>query len=213
MEVLHNWLSKQKDSVCKIKINETKFINKKVFVYAGNMGVAQGMRTMLDLVEVMQDRLDIGFLFVGRGSDSFELREEAARRGLGNVIFHDEIDPDEIAALYAQCHVGIVALDERHKTHNIPGKFLSYMDAGLPVFAVVNEGNDLVRLIDQKDVGRVCTQRTLSLLKATAVSVIDELSIDVGISHRCRALANEMFSSEKAVKQIIEALKIEHFPT
>jgi len=43
------------------------------------------------------------------------------------VVFHDEIEPSEIPGLYSQCHAGIVALDPRHKTHNLPGKFLSYM--------------------------------------------------------------------------------------
>jgi len=65
------------------------------------------------------------------------------------VLFYDEIDPDEIPGLYAQCHVGIVALDPRHKTHNIPGKFLSYMQSGLPVLASINPGNDLVELIQR----------------------------------------------------------------
>jgi hypothetical protein len=33
-----------------------------------------------------------------------------------------------------------VALDPRHQTHNIPGKFLSCMQAGLPVLASINPG-------------------------------------------------------------------------
>lgn len=59
----------------------------------------------------------------------------------------------EIPGLYAQCHVGIVALDPRHKTHNLPGKFLSYMQAGLPVLASINPGNDLAELIQKKGLG------------------------------------------------------------
>ena len=34
-----------------------------------------------------------------------------------------------------------------HKTHNLPGKFLSYMQSGLPVLASINPGNDLAELI------------------------------------------------------------------
>jgi hypothetical protein len=32
---------------------------------------------------------------------------------LANVLFFDEIHPDENPGLYAQCHVGLVALDHR----------------------------------------------------------------------------------------------------
>ena len=121
------------------------------------MGDAQGMDVLLDLDERLHHRREIGLLFVGHGSDAQCLCDDAKTRGLDNVVFHDEIDPAEIPGLYSQCHVGIVALDPRHKTHNIPGKFLSYMQSGLPVLANINPGNDLAALIQREGVGRVCT--------------------------------------------------------
>ena len=36
----------------------------------------------------------------------------AKARGLDKVLFRDEIHPDEIPNVYAQCHVGLVALGE-----------------------------------------------------------------------------------------------------
>ena len=116
-----------------------------MFVYAGNMGIAQGMDVLLDLAEKLRSRKDVGFLFVGRGSDAARLQSIAAQKQLDNVVFFDEIDPDGIPDLYAQCHAGIVALDSRHKSHNIPGKFLTYMQNGMPVLACVNSGNDWYR--------------------------------------------------------------------
>ena len=71
----------------------------------------------------------------------------------GQVTQDDEIDPTEMPGLYAQRRVGVVALDPRHKTHNIPGKFLSYMQSGLPVLATINAGNDLAELIQAERVG------------------------------------------------------------
>jgi len=63
------------------------------------------MGILLDLAEQLKQRQDIGFLFVGRGSDAQRLRSDAKDRNLNNVIFYDEIDPNEIPALYAQCHI------------------------------------------------------------------------------------------------------------
>ena len=73
-----------------------------------NMGVAQVMDVLIDLAVRLHSRQDIDFLFVGRGSDAQRLRADAKAPGLGNVVFHDEIDPAEIHGLYSQCHVGIV---------------------------------------------------------------------------------------------------------
>lgn len=162
---------------------------------------------LLDLAESLKDRTDIGFLFVGRGSDAQRLRNDASVRGLDNVVFFDEIDPDEIPGLYAQCHVGLVALDRRHKTHNIPGRFLSYMQCGLPVLAHINPGNDLVELIEKERVGRVCTDTSVESLRHLALALSTDMATDTGIKHRCKALAARLFSPEVAVKLIIEAMQ------
>jgi hypothetical protein len=110
--------------------------------------------------------------------------------------------PDEIAGLYAQCHVGIVALDPRHKTHNIPGKFLSYMQSGLPVLASINPGNDLVGLIDGERVGRVCTDHSVETLEVLAKELLQDLATDPGMAARCKALSARLFSPEAVVKQM-----------
>ncbi|MDO5691928.1 MAG: glycosyltransferase family 4 protein [Pseudomonadota bacterium] len=207
IEVLQNWLAPEVDFPCSIALSSTALAGKLVFVYAGNMGVAQGVDTMLDLAARLRDRSDLGFLFVGRGSEAARLRERAHQEKLDNVVFFDEIEPDEIPGLYRQCHVGLVALDPRHKTHNIPGKFLSYMRSGLPVLACVNEGNDLVELINDRGVGKACTVHDGAVLAAVAGDLVEALRNDPQISARCRQLAEERFSASAAVKQIVASLE------
>lgn len=114
-------------------------------------------------------------------------------------MFRDEIHPDEIPNLYAQCHIGLVALDPRHRTHNIPGKFLTYMQSGLPVLASVNVGNDLVGLIEQERVGRAVTDASAESLARAAVELVEAVSADDGFAAR-------LFSAETAVRQIVSAL-------
>lgn len=209
VEVLQNWLTEAPDVGCTISVADGLLAGRTIFVYAGNMGVAQGMGILLDLAERLLDRKDIGFLFVGRGSDSQRLRDDAKARGLENIVFHDEVDPSEIPGLYAQSHVGIVALDPRHKTHNIPGKFLSYMQGGLPVLASINPGNDLAELIQRAGVGRACTDHSVNTLQRLAEELADEIEVDTEIQASCKSLAARLFSPETAVKQIVQALKNE----
>ncbi len=206
VEVLQNWLADAPLAGCSISVEDTPIAGRTIFVYAGNMGVAQGMGILIDLAERLSDRQDIGFLFVGRGSDSKRLREEAKARGLDNVVFFDEVDPSEIPGLYAQCHVGIVALDPRHKTHNIPGKFVSYMQGGMPVLATINFGNDLVNIIESEGVGRVCTDQSVDTLLHQAQSLLEAIANDKGISARCRSLSKTLFSPQVAAQQITTAL-------
>ena len=213
IEVLQNWLADAPNVGCSIDVAGGKLAGRTVFVYAGNMGVAQGVGVLLDLAERLGSRTDIGFLFVGRGSDAQRLCLDADKRGLDNVAFHDEIDPTEIPGLYAQCHIGIVALDPRHKTHNIPGKFLSYMQAGLPVLASINPGNDLEAMILREGVGRVCTDQSVENLQRLALELVDEMATgsvaagNAAVTDRCKTLSAKLFLPETAVRQIVAALK------
>jgi hypothetical protein len=171
------------------------------------MGVAQGMDILLDLAEKLHHRTDVGFLFVGRGSDAARLKTSAKDRKLDNVLFYDEIHPDEIPDLYSQCSAGIVALDPRHKSHNIPGKFLTYMQSGLPVLANVNKGNDLAQMIHDEQVGQVCEiNQVCELLQLTdkLLAQIDSQADD--LTNRCRSLFQREFAVDRTVRQIVAAL-------
>ena len=165
------------------------------------------MDILLDLAENLRERRDFGFLFVGRGSDASRLQASAVARRLDNVVFHEELEPWEIPGLFAQCHIGLVALDPRHKTHNIPGKFLTYMLAGLPVLARINPGNDLADLIDREGVGKVCTDDSVATLQRLALELAEDKAGREPIALRCRALFAKLFSPVTAVQQIVAALR------
>jgi glycosyltransferase involved in cell wall biosynthesis len=173
------------------------------------MGIAQGVDYFINLAALLQNRMDIGFVFVGRGSELRKLNDLVLRRSLDNVLFFDEIHPDEIPGLYSQCTIGLVALDPRHKSHNIPGKFLTYMQAGLPVLARINADNDLVRLIQENNVGRVSSQTNDRHFERLACEILDMVDADSEIKNRCRGLYINNFSPVAAVGQIVNALRDE----
>lgn len=203
IEVLHNWLAVTPDVGCGIVVANTVLAGRKIFVYIGNMGVAQGMDIFIELIQCMRHREDIGFLFVGRGSEFAKLEAEKASRELTNVLFFGEIDSSEIPGLLAQCHVGLVALHPDHKTHNIPGKFVSYVQYGLPVLARVNGGTDLERLIEDEGVGKVYVGNSVAELKRLAEELADDEVLRHSMSERGRQLGRRMFSPEAAARQIV----------
>jgi glycosyltransferase involved in cell wall biosynthesis len=206
VEVLQNWLADAQDIGCRIRIDTTKLARRTIFVYVGNMGIAQGMDVLLDLAARMRGRRDLGFLFVGRGSDAARLAAAAESQHLENVLFYDEINPEEIPGLLAQCHVGMLSLDPRHKTHNIPGKFLTYMQAGIPVLARINPGNDLLSLINDERVGRACTTGNGTTLQRLAEEIIADPEELHAMRIRGRSLSKRLFSPRTAAEQIVNAL-------
>ena len=206
LEVLENWLGQAGQCVSTIQLDETPLAGRKILVYAGNMGVAQGLDIIIDLAERLKARDDVGFLFVGRGSDASRLRRATQERLLSNVAFFEEIDPDQIPDLYARCTAGIVALDPRHRSHNIPGKFLTYLQSGLPVLACVNAGNDLAQLIRDERVGQVTEGHRIEALEQCALELLDQVDADPSLPTRCLSLFDKRFAAATAVRQIVDAV-------
>ncbi|MDB4224518.1 glycosyltransferase family 4 protein [Granulosicoccus sp.] len=207
LEVLQNWLGRPDSRPCSIQINETILAERKIFVYAGNMGVAQSLDRLLELAQTMLSNTQVGFLFVGRGSEFLRLECDAQDLGLVNTLFFDEIHPDEIPTLYSQCDVGIVSLDARHKSHNIPGKFLTYMQAGLPVLANVNPGNDLASIVRHENVGRVCESNEIEELSILCLDLLMEVDADAFLAERCVNLFIREYAVKDKVKQISQSLQ------
>jgi glycosyltransferase involved in cell wall biosynthesis len=85
VEVLRNWLAVMPDIGCSIAIKDTALAGRKIFAYIGNMGVAQGMEIFVELMESLRHREDLGFLFVGRGTEFAKLVAQKNSRDLNNV--------------------------------------------------------------------------------------------------------------------------------
>jgi glycosyltransferase involved in cell wall biosynthesis len=206
VEVLNNWLAPQAGDDCSIDIARTSLAGRRIFVYTGNIGIAQGMDILIRLAQSYKNDASVGFLFVGRGTAVARLRKDVADLKLDNVLFRDEIPPAEIAPLLHQCHVGLIALDPRHRNDNIPGKFLAYMQAGLPVLATINPGNDLEKMILAHKVGKVISDNSLDSLRHKADNLLTMSLPDAALSRRCQELAQDTFSPTAAVRQIADAL-------
>ena len=211
LEVLWNWAIPL-DSISKhpssITIKETALAGRIIFVYAGNIGVAQGAQTLLNLINRLKDNLDIGFLIVCRGSEAGVIRNFVQQKQLDNTVVSDEIPHFEIPSLFEQCDVGMMFLDRRHKTHNIPGKFVTYLQSGLPVLAVVNPGNDLMKLIPSKQIGEVYDGDDLEVLTQKTLTLAKEVRNDDQINQRCKSLANTQFASKTISHQILSTFRL-----
>lgn len=204
VEVLHNWLAPVPDGAS-TELSLGRLEGRIIFVYAGNMGVAQDLDAFVELARRMDDCADAGFLFVGRGSEVPRLRTLA--KDMANVLFMEEVESSLIPGLLRKCHVGIVALDPRHGTHNIPGKFVAYMRAGLPVLARLNAGNDLHQLIEEAGVGRSVEGASLALLHAHAMHLIEDAAQREAMGVAGMLLAERMFTPTSAAFQVVQALR------
>ena len=125
---------------------------------------------------------------------------------LKNIVFHDEIDPNAIPKLLKTCFIGLIALDPKHKSHNIPGKFLSYIQAGLPVLARINANNDLEHLIKREVLGEVYTGNDTKQFSKCAIKLLDSKDSLKKMRINGKAYFSANYTVSTAAEKIIKSL-------
>jgi putative colanic acid biosynthesis glycosyltransferase WcaI len=105
--------------------------------YAGNIGLAQGLATLLDAADALRARA-VKFLLVGEGTDKARLRKLARIRGLGNVEFLEGVPRERVAPILASCDALLLILRRDPLFEiTIPSKLYEYMAAGKPILCSV----------------------------------------------------------------------------
>lgn len=207
VKLLKNWYSPNyRNYRTKFDLKKTVLRSKKVFVYAGNIGLAQNIEEIIYLAEKIQYDTDIGFLFIGRGSQYKFLNNIVKKRRISNVLFHKQIPNSQLEELYKKCFGGLVILDKRHKTHNIPGKLISYLHYGLPVFALINKGHDLIKFINENKVGYATDNYDINFLENEIRKFILLIKNDKKIASKCKKVAVKNFNTSTIAKEIIGSL-------
>lgn len=204
IEVLDNWL--QEPSNCSYDL-PSHFLKKKILVYSGNVGIAQDLDILLDIALNCSEK-NIIFLIIGRGSNFSTLQSKAKIIGINNIYFINELDYKYMYSIHSQCHIGLVFLNLKHKTHNIPGKLISYLKAGLPVFCICNKGSDLENLIQSRNLGVVFSSHNIPELCGGIDSLLDRLESDKHFKQHCKDAANELFSPKLAATKILRSVEL-----
>jgi colanic acid biosynthesis glycosyl transferase WcaI len=109
-------------------------------MFAGVMGRAQGLDTVIEAARLLKDDAEVQFVFLGSGVDTPKLRALADGYGLTNVRFIDRQPEARMPAFFA--HAGALLVHLRRDPVfrlTIPHKVFGYMASGRPVLAAVNE--------------------------------------------------------------------------
>jgi glycosyltransferase involved in cell wall biosynthesis len=151
-----------------------------IVLYAGTHGFVHGLEVVLDAAEALRDQ-PICFLLVGGGSEKARLVADAAQRGLRNVVFHDPVDPQEVARLLRAARVALATVRDGELYRTIrSAKALPAMASGCPVvYSADDEGS---RVVERAAAGIVTPPGDGAALAAAVRRLVedDELAAELG---------------------------------
>lgn len=123
-------------------------VHNKICVYVGNIGLAQGLGTLLDIASTRQD---IHFLIFGDGADKSKLVKRVADEGLSNVEFCGTVDARGVYTVLHHATISYIPLVSSKLKDSIPTKLYEALACGCPVLLAA-EG-DSVALLKEAGLG------------------------------------------------------------
>ena len=124
-------------------------------VFAGNLGKAQALETVVAAAEMLQNDPDFRFTLVGTGSMGEWIAQAIDRRGIANLTLPGRVPPEAMPAIYAQASALLLTLvDDELLAQTVPTKLQSYLAAGIPVIAAVN--GEAAEIIEESGGGLPC---------------------------------------------------------
>ncbi len=184
---------------------EWGFGDRFVVLYAGTLGMAHGLETVLLAADRLRERRDIVFFLVGEGAE----RERLIRRGrelsLTNLRYPGKQPREKIPALLEASDACLVPLRRSHVFQTaIPSKMFEAMAAGKPVILGV-EGEAKEMLLNAKAGITVPPEDPAALAEA-----ILRLRLDQGLSRELgangRRAVREKYSRRQLAASYLELL-------
>lgn len=200
--LLYNWAD------FKSAPTELADLKTKRFIYAGNVGPAQDISSCIDFFNLITEAGHAVDFYVD-GRELTQLRRALEHNEL--IKFSELVSQQSLEDLLPGYDGGLVFLAQDLLLDNIPGKILTYLRHGLPIFGVVNTGNELISLIEKNNLGALVDDRVF-------LNSVEYVNSVVSLCDRVKRKnihkdASKIFGVDVAVKRIfndIDLLSLEN---
>jgi glycosyltransferase involved in cell wall biosynthesis len=145
-------------------------LDKKIFVYGGNLGKPQGIDFLIETIAYTTNS-NVFFLVVGSGTEFNRVNKWFQINQPQNAKLLSGLPKEEYDQLLKACDVGMIFLHKDFTIPNFPSRLLSYLEMKMPVIAATDPNTDIGTEIEKNNCGyAVLSGDILGMQKA-----IDEL--------------------------------------
>jgi glycosyltransferase involved in cell wall biosynthesis len=173
-------------------------------VFAGNLGTAQALDTVLDAAKLLSPHPNIRIVLVGSGSKEAWLTEQCEQRRIGNVVLAGRFDPSDMTPIFAAASALLVTLKpDPALALTTPSKVQAYLAAGRPIIAALDgEG---ARIIQESGAG-LCSPAGDADALAASIARMAQLPSEEreAMGARGRDYFAEHFAPERLVGELMQ---------
>lgn len=173
-----------------------------VVMYAGNVGLSQGLESVLYAAQKLADHKAIQFVMVGDGAGKKSLVDLAREMKLENVSFVPFQPRERLAEVLGAADISLVPLRQGVAKTALPSKIYSIFASGKPIIASVDEGSETARLIAQSGSGICIPPEDIESLANTITSFLQKPETRSRMGKHGREWAVKYHSSRAAALAI-----------
>lgn len=150
------------DSFAPIKKKDNPFVlkhsleDKFVVLYSGNMGYTHNVDTLVEVAEILCDKENIHFLFIGDGKKKQDIISSVEDKRLVNCSFLDWQPFDVLPYSLASADLGVVTLNDETALTSVPSKTFNLLAVGAPLLCIAPENSEIARIVSKYYNGLVC---------------------------------------------------------
>lgn len=211
VKVIPNWYEDKKEKEQKVTIKNSKFKEIEaekslVISYFGNMGVCQDLSTLIDAMRALRNENDIKFMFAGHGNKMSMLKETVEQEELDNVHIFDFLHGNEYKEALEMSDVFIVSLEKGLSGLAVPSKTYSYMMAGKPVIAVMDQDTDIAQELRRYNAGYSVEVGNNEKLVEAIYNLKDDNELVNEMAKNCRKLYLNKYTTKKGTEQYVKTI-------
>ena len=125
---------------CKKKNNGTIDL-----MFAGNIGKAQSVETIIKAANECRDIENLRWHIVGDGSELENMKNLVKRLELSSVIFYGRKQLEEMPSFYSMADAMLITMEKNPIiSMTLPGKIQTYMAAGKPIIGAIDGESSLI---------------------------------------------------------------------
>ena len=170
-------------------------LDKKVFVYGGNLGKPQGIDFMIECIKSQQNNSDVFFLIIGDGTEFGKIKAYIKKEKPQNIRLMKRISKEDYDKMVGACDVGMIFLDYRFTIPNFPSRLLSYMQAKIPVLAVTDLNTDIGHVIKEGRFGWQCESNDVETFCKTMAVILKHKGLKI-LGENAYAAIKRMYQAE-----------------
>ena len=167
-------------------------------VFCGNIGKLQNLSWIIEAAKKMRHLRDMKFIFMGEGIEKNSLISLAGELLNDTIFFTGYISSDKVFSALEQADLGVISISESTYKTAYPSKTMTYLNAGLPLLAVMNKEAELSEFILKNDLGIIAKPNDLDSIMTALQNGYDKRRNDKA---RIREIAQQEFSEKVILKK------------